>query len=327
MAKVSIIIVNYNGLSTILDCLKSLERQTETDYEVIVVDNASVDGSVATIQSQFPEVKMVTLKENRGFTGGNIEGLRHATGIYICLLNPDTEVTNNWLKSLVQGMDRHPEVGICASKLLVHGSRQIDSAGDGCTTTGRGYKRGEGQNCSFYTSEEYIFGGCGGALLLRKTMIDQIGFLDDDFFLIYEDTDFNFRAQLAGWKCLFVPSAVVYHKVRSSIGTLSDLAVYYSIRNARFVWVKNMSTRLLIKYFHHHLVQEIGSIVYFCLKHQKWRAYFRANVSFLSLLPKMIKKRRAIMENKKVSDRELEQILTPLFQPGLLRQKIRKVFE
>jgi GT2 family glycosyltransferase len=326
MVKTSIIIVNFNGAKVIRECLEKLQGQTEHDFEVILVDNGSVDESLSIIRKYFPAITVVALRSNKGFTGGNIAGLSYSKGRYICLLNPDTEVEPDWLENLVLAIDQHPEVGICASKLLVYGKNEIDSAGDGCTVTGKGYKRGEGEHSGNYTNEQLVFGACGGAMLIRRELIGEIGFLDDDFFLIHEDTDYNFRAQLAGWRCLYVPTAVVHHKVRSSIGHLSDIAAYYSIRNARYVWIKNMPLGLIVKYFPYQVLQEIGTFVYFVLKHRKLLPYLQANLDTIRGLPSLLKKRGEIMKLQKINTNELEKKLLPVFSPKFITSKIKKLF-
>lgn len=325
MIKTSVIIVNYNGFGVIIDCLAKLSEQTAKNYEVLVVDNASVDDSLAKIRSMFPTVKVLALDANLGFTGGNIAGLKQARGEYIALLNPDTEVSPDWLLNLERVMESHPEAGICASKLLVYGSDIIDSAGDGCLVTGRGYKIGEGENHSQYNELRQVFGACGGAMLIRRAVIDQVGFLDDDFFLIYEDTDFNFRVRMAGWQCFYAPEAVVWHKVRSSIGTMSSLAVYYSVRNAKYVLFKNMPWILILKYLPHLLVQEVASFCYFVVRHRKWTTYFKANCDFIREIPRLLHKRRQVMKTQKIKDKTLENMLTPLFDRTMLRKKIDKL--
>ncbi|MGE5397600.1 MAG: glycosyltransferase family 2 protein [Chitinophagales bacterium] len=320
--KVSIIIVTFNSANVIKECLEALERQTFKDCETIVVDNQSTDNTIDIVK-KFAGVKLVGLNENRGFTGGNIEGLKYCHGEYIVLLNPDTEAVSEWLQKFVEAMDFHPEAGICASKLVVHGTDLIDSAGDGCTTTGRGFKRGEGESAERYNEEEYVFGACGAAMLIRKELIQDIGFLDDDFFLIFEDVDFCLRSQLAGWKCLFVPEALVYHKVRTSIGHMSDLAVYYSIRNARIVLHKNFPLILKIKFFHHHLIQEVATFIYFVIKHHKPKIYLRANRDFLKKVPSLNKKRKAI--KKTISYRELNQELSSIIKTSFIKTKLGKL--
>lgn len=326
MVKTSVIIVNYNGETVIGECLEALLRQSEENFEIIVVDNDSKDGSVAMIKQRFPSVALVPLERNLGFTGGNIEGLRRAAGKYICLLNPDTEAANDWLERLVAAMDQHPEAGVCASRLMVYGTDIVDSAGDGCAVTGRGYKRGEGQPGLNYQTAEPVFGACGGAMLIRRKVIDRIGFLDDDFFLIYEDTDFNFRVRLSGWQCWYEAGAVVYHKVRSSIGAMSDQAVYYSVRNARYVLIKNMPLRLILKNLLSHLVQEAGCFLYFVVKHGKWRQYINANIAVIGMLPRLLKKRKKVMALKRIADCELETMLTPVWNKDFFRQKWQKLF-
>ena len=122
-------------------------------------------------------------------------------------------------------------VGICASKLIVYGTNIIDSAGDGFSTSLKGFKRGEGENATLYNKRENVFGACAGAAIYRRKMIEEIGFLDEDFFLILEDTDLNLRAQRHEWKVLYVPEAIVFHKVGYSIGNKSDKSYYYALRN------------------------------------------------------------------------------------------------
>jgi len=323
---VSIIIVTYNNIAVIESCLLALREQSYKNFDTIIVDNDSVDTTISMV-ANFPEVKLIQAKKNLGFAGGNILGLSHAHGELVVLLNPDTEPCAMWLEALVKGMNVDNKIGLCASKLIVYGTDMIDSAGDGCMITGRGFKRGEGENTNLYSELDYVFGACGGAVMLRRELIDDIGFLDDDFFLIHEDTDLNFRAQLAGWKCLFVPSAVVYHKVRSSIGIMSDLAVYYSVRNARFVWVKNMPIGLMFKYLPHQIIQEIGAIIFFVIKHRKINAYLRATWDSIIMFPLIFKKRRFVMQKKRISNCQLETILTQLFQPKLFKQKVKKLLE
>ena len=244
MPKTSILIVNYNGERLIESCLDALERQSYDDFEIIIVDNYSSDGSLNKIEklleksSIAPRIKIIPLAKNLGFVGGNNEALKYAEGKYIALINPDAEAEPSWLEQLVSTMDLHPLVGLCASKLVVYGMDVIDSAGDECSTAGVGFKRGEGEADTAYQELEYVFGACGGAALYRRKMLTEIGFFDDDFFIVNEDSDINFRAQLAGWKCLYVPKALVYHKVSSIIVKMSEARVYYSVRDNIYVYMK-----------------------------------------------------------------------------------------
>lgn len=328
MCRISLIVLNYNGESIILDCLKSIDVQGFKKIELIIVDNNSKDNSIDLIE-QFKKqasfkIKTLYLKENLGFTGGNIEGLKHATGDYIALLNNDTEADAFWLKNLIKAMDEHPEAGICASKMVVYGTDTIDSAGDMFSKFLKGFKRGEGEDTGKYNTEEYVFGACAGAALYRRKMIDEIGFLDSDFFLIHEDTDFNLRAQLMGWKVLYVPTAIVYHKVRSSIGHMSDTAVYYTLRNNEFVRIKNIPLSLFVRCFPTFVLGEIMEFFYFVVKHRHPWLYLKAKLDALKMLPAMLRKRKAIMKARSTSYSDLMVVMTPAFDRNFFKAKFKK---
>ncbi len=320
--RVSIIVVNWNGSRLLPKCLESLFQQSYSNREVILVDNGSQDGSVRLVRANFPAVKLVELSENKGFAGGSSAGLAVAEGQYIALINNDARADKTWLEKLVLPMNEDPGVGICASKLIIEGTGKINSAGDGITTAGVGFNRGLHAERPLYEFGESVFGACGAAVLYRRDMVDEIGFLDEDFFLYDEDTDLNFRAQLRGWKCIYVPQAVVYHKVNATARRLSDLHVYYHTRNLELVWIKNMPTGLMLRFAHHKLIQEVGSFSYICLRHWKWSPFFRAKRDALKMLPLVLKKRREIQKRKAVPSRYIKKLLTPVFSREMMRQKV-----
>ena len=268
---------------------------------------------------------MVALSRNTGFTGANLEGLPHAKGKYIALLNNDTEPCGEWLAELCEAMDQDPEVGICASKLVSHRTHLIDSAGDGYTRALRGFKRGEGEAPEQFDKQGRVFGACAGAALYRREMIESIGFLDEDFFLIHEDTDLNLRAKLAGWKAVFVPTAIVLHKVTASIGYMSDIQVYYTLRNAEFVRMKNIPLSVLAVCFPALVCGIISEFAFFVLKHGRGTVYFRAKKDALKALPRMLRKRRRIMSARTARSRELLKEMTSLWNAGFLKAKWRKL--
>lgn len=321
---VSIIVVNWNGKHFLQDCLGCLSLQTYPAREIILVDNHSKDSSVAFVREKFPFVKIVELQDNLGFTGGNLAGFKAARGEFIALINNDTRAEERWLENLARPMIEDASVGICASKLIIDGTDKIDSAGDGITSAGVGFKRGLWKDKSHYVQQEPVFGACAAAALYRRKMLDEIEFFDDHFFLNDEDADLNFRAQLFGWKCIYVPSAVVFHKVNASIGRLSDASVYYHTRNLEFTWIKNLPTGLMLRLAHHKVLQEIGAFSYLCVRHCKWRAYFRAKRDVLRMLPLIFKKRKEIQAKRRVSNRYLKSVMLPLFSKELIRQKIRQ---
>jgi len=332
MSRVSVIIVNYNGTGLIRDCLKALEWQSFKDFEVVVVDNGSSDHSIDEISEFLKEnpdpsfAKFIRLGKNCGFAGGNIEGLHHAKGEYIALLNNDAEPERTWLEELVLSMDSEPKVGICASKMIVYGTNFIDSAGDGFSKFLKGFKRGEGRESFLFGKREYVFGACAGAALYRRRMIDEIGFLDQDFFMIHEDTDLNLRAHLYGWKVLYVPEAKVYHKVSSSLKKMREKAIYYTLRNSDFVLIKNLPFGIIQKNLIPFSIRMVLDFIYFALKHKKWRIYFLAKIDMLRMMPKMLRKRRIIMKNRKAEASYLLSLVTSGWEKEFLKFKIKKLF-
>jgi GT2 family glycosyltransferase len=332
MSRVTVIVLNYNGSSLTIECLKALERQSFRDFDVVVVDNGSSIDSLDTLKKFFLEappsieISLLPLQKNLGFSGGNNRALELSTGEFIALLNNDTEPEPNWLAEIVSAMETDPTIGICASKMLVFGTDVIDSAGDGFLRSLKGYKRGEGECKSNYCIKEFVFGACAGAALYRKAMINTIGFLDEDFFLIHEDTDINLRSQIAGWKVLFVPTAIVYHKVRSSIGRHSDTETFYTLRNSYLVKIKNIPLRILIYCLPEVLISTFMEFIYFGFKHRQTKLYFKAIGSAIVLTSKMLQKRKIILARKQVSDRYLRSMLVPVFGKGVLRAKLRKLF-
>jgi len=332
MSRVSVIIVNYNGLGLIRDCLKALELQRFKNFKVVMVDNGSQDGSLLDIRRFLEEspigssVKLVPFERNLGFAEGNVEGLKHADGDYIALLNNDAAPDKNWLGELVMAMDSDLNVGICASKLIIYESDIIDSAGDGFSTSLKGFKRGEGEASSLFNRVEYVFGACAGAAIYRRKMIEEISFLDEDFFLIHEDTDFNFRAQLYGWKVLYVPTAMVQHKVRSSIGHMSDTEVYYALRNSELVRIKNVPLALFISCFPEFIMGMVTEFIYFAIKHKRLTSYFKAKIDAIRMLRAMLKKRKMNLPGAKVNTERLRELMTPVFERNYLRKRLKKFF-
>jgi GT2 family glycosyltransferase len=155
-------------------------------------------------------------------------------------------------------------------------------------------------------------------------MIEKIGFLDSDFFLIHEDTDFNFRAQLGGWKVLYAPQAIVHHKVRSSIVGMSKTAVYYTLRNSEFVRWKNVPGRCLLRCLPELMLGTLTEFFYFALKHKRGRLYFQAKKDALKALPKMLRKRRGILTARKVDEDYLLSIMTPVWGREYLLGRVEK---
>lgn len=309
----SIVIPNWNGLRFLPVCLDALAAQTYPNIEVIIADNASTDGSQAYIQEHHPAVSVVQLPENRGFTGACNAGMQAARGDFIALLNNDTEADPGWVAAVVDAFERHPDAGIVASKMLLFDRRDhIHTAGDFFTVDGRAGNRGVWQlDVGQFDAEEYVFSACGGSSAYRRTMLDQIGLLDDDFFFSLEDIDLGWRAQLTGWRCIYTPQAVVYHHLSATGGGVT--ASYYDGRNLIFVLVKNYPSALWRRYGGQVLRAQL-KLALDALR--AWRgaaarARLRGMLAGLWGLPRMWRKRRQIQQQRTVSIEELERTLSP----------------
>ena len=314
----SLIIVNWNGRDLLGDCLPSLEKQTEPAEEVIVVDNGSSDGSVEFLKLSFPSVKVVELDKNYGFAKANNIGIRLARGSRIALLNNDTVVDSRWLAELNNALDNHPEVGFCASKMLMYRNPNIiDAAGD-MLGIAKAYKRGHGRpNGTEFNEPEYVFGACAGAAIYRSEMLENIGLFDETFITNLEDVDLSFRAQLVGYKCLYVPSAVVYHRVgetKRRIGWTDRLTQ----RNNKLMWLKNAPGWLLIKYAPQVLSEEtiklagslgIGISGFRLPDSKSLKMRLTVNADILWRFPEIQRKRREIQRRRVVNAAYIESFL------------------
>ena len=245
MPAISIIIPHLNGRHHLDDCLQSLRRQTWRDFEALLVDNGSTDGTQDYVAENYPEVKLIQLPENRGFTGACNAGWQAARGEIIILLNNDTEADPRWLAEVMAAFDRHPRAGSIASKMLLFDRRDhLHTAGDFYRVDGIPGNRGVWQaDMGQFDQEEMVFSACGGSSAYRRALLDEIGFLDDDFFFSCEDVDVGWRANLAGWEVWYAPTAVIYHKLKATGGAVTGS--YYDGRNFLYLIWKNYPASLL----------------------------------------------------------------------------------
>jgi len=326
MPEMTVIIVNWNGKHFLDDCLGALRRQTFRDFETIFVDNGSSDGSADYVRTQFPEVKLVALPENRGFTGGNIAGYEHASGNLIILLNNDTEAHPAWLEEVHKASLQFSHAGSFASKMMYFDSRErIENCGFALATTGMTVDLGRDEpDGPSWTISREVFGACGGAVAYRRSMLDDIGFLDPDFFMVYEDVDLSFRAQLRGYSCVYIPTAIVFHRYRATLGTRPARQVFYSQRNIEFVYLKNMPLGLMLRSALQRLLYEIGAGFYFA-KSGTGAAFIRGKLDVIRHFPTLWRKRREIQRAKTVGN---QRMLTRM-QPGLASKwrKLRSSWE
>lgn len=247
---IDVIVPNYNGVHHLAICFDALRRQTRhADMRVVMVDDASTDDSVAFVRRHYPEVHVMVMPRNGGFVASCNAAIAASTAAYVVLLNNDTEVTPEWLAALIGALDAHPEYDIAASKLMLFDRRSvIHSAGDFYRVDGIPGNRGVWQaDAPQYQQQEEVFGACAGAAAYRRCVIDRLSvdghFFDPDLTMYCEDVDLNLRARLHGFRTVFVPTAIVYHRLSATGGGV--LASYYCGRNFALVWLKNMPGALV----------------------------------------------------------------------------------
>ncbi|WOX56626.1 glycosyltransferase family 2 protein [uncultured Methanoculleus sp.] len=298
---ISVVITNYNGRRYLPDCLSSLAVQTYQDFETIVVDNASTDGSAEFVEEHYPEVRIVRNRENLGFAGGTNAGIHAARGEYVLTLNNDTKAEPRFVEHLWGVMDADPTTGMCAAKMLFPNGT-INSTGICIARSGAAWDRGMYEpDHEQYDRPDEVFGPCAGAALYRREMLDEIGLFDEDFFCYMEDVDLAFRARLAGWTCWYVPEARVYHHHGGTAGVGTDFAVYYGNRNVIWYVVKNFPLRLLITSVPWILGRNLAVVPYYAVRGQG-RAIVRSKVDAIRGIPRMLRKRSTIRRRVPESD-------------------------
>jgi GT2 family glycosyltransferase len=310
---VSVVIPNWNGGHLILDCLDSLRQQRYATIEVLVVDGGSRDGSPELVAERHPDVRLVRLNANRGFSGNVNAGLRAAQGELLALLNNDAEAEPDWLAELVAGLERQPSAGSAASKILHHHNRSlIASAGDRLHRNGLASQRGNGEpdnGCLDRPGE--VFAASGGAALYRRTMLEDIGLLDEGFVSYLEDVDLGMRARLRGWSCWYVPTARVHHRVSATGG--GPLASYYVARNSIRLLARCMPSSILRRCWPLMLQAQLrrASAAAAAWRGAAARATLRGQVAGLCNLSNALRSRGSIQARRTLSDRDLFDLLTP----------------
>lgn len=318
---VRVIVVNWNGREYSGECLRSLRNQTFSDFEVFLVDNGSTDGSVEYIQENFPGwVKVLANARNEGFSGGNNRGIRGVSGKYVVLLNNDAQADPRWLEELVKVAEENPQAGMLACKIYLQGGAKIiDNVGHLIYRDGlnRGRGRLEVDQGQFENLEEVLFpSGC--AALYRREMLEEVGLFDEDFFAYGDDTDIGLKGRLAGWKCLYVPRAIVHHRYSQSSSAYSPLKAFYVERNRVWIAVKYFPLSiLLVSPFYtllRFILQGYGALTGRGAAGKFSREYsplkllqilMKAYVAAIKGLPKMAKKRKEIKRWTRVSQGEI----------------------
>lgn len=310
MMNVAVIIVTYNNRLQIIDCLKSVAKQSyQNNFQIVVVDNGSTDGTQKIIKENFPQVVLIE-NENNGYAGGNNIGITWAEkqgyNTFV-LLNPDMEVDIDWLKELVNLAEKKDEVGIVQSKVLFFNEKyRVNTVGNPLHFAGFSWSGGFKNLSSRYLEPKPIVSASGSSLLIKKQVIDKIGYFDENFFMYHEDVDFSWRARLAGYEIYLAPLSKAFHKYTFSFGTKK---FYYAERNRLavvFTHYKFLTLVLLLPFL---IFTEIAMLVYAIFT--GWTKYKLFSWGgFLLMIPQILIKRFKQNKFRMLSDSKILNLMT-----------------
>ncbi len=321
----SVIVLNWNGRRLLEECLDSVLAQTFRDFETLVADNGSTDGSPAFISSRYGDrVRVVSLPENRGYVGAYNAAIPQSKGRYVILLNNDTKVEAGWLGALAAACARHPDAGMFTPKILEYDRPDVlDNTGHVIYVDGlaRGRSRLEKDDGRFDAEEEVFYpSGCAG--VYRRDMLDRIGLFDEAFFAFGEDTDIGLRGRVAGYLCYYVPDARLYHKYSATWGKYSPGKVFFVERNRLWILFKYFPVREIClsplhtawRYVVHFrgIVGRKGASYRFTERHPAWKlvlTVLKAEIFAFAGLPHILMERRKIARVRTVTGKEFRRLL------------------
>jgi hypothetical protein len=306
-AKVSIVIPTWNTQRWLPGCLDGLRAQKFRDFQIVVVDNGSTDNSVEYIRQHYPEVELILFEDNRGFAKAVNAGINHHHTEYVVLLNVDTIPQPNWLAELVATIEHSgPDVGSVASKMLSMSDPEIlDDAGISFSWYGSTIKRGKGKSAQLYTKLEEVFCACAGAALYRRSFLEQVGLFDEKFITYLEDVDLGLRGQMLGYRCLYVPTAEIWHKWHGA-ELPRPTYVYYNTRNRLTLLLQDVPGALLRKHWRHILYGQF----YFFLVYKKPIQSLRGYLAFFTDLPGILRQRKETQQRNKISPAQFDVLLS-----------------
>jgi GT2 family glycosyltransferase len=304
--KVAVVIVNWNGGDCLTQCLRSVAEQERPPERVIVVDNASSDGSFDHALRQFPFVEPIRLGTNVGFAVANNVALRACGDCdWVALLNPDAYPAPSWLSALLAAAQLNPEHVAFASQLRSAAQDdRLDGTGDVYHVSGSTWRARHGGPLPSPESPCEVFSACAAAALYRRSALMEIGGFDEKYFCYHEDIDAGFRMRLRGYRCLYIPDAVVRHVGSASSGKRSDFSTYHGHRNLVWTFIKNMPAPLLAVYLPQHVIFNVVSLLWFSARGQS-RTILRAKLDALRGLPWVLRERRYVQRHRRVGARAL----------------------
>jgi len=309
---VSIIVLNYNGKKYLDGCFTSIARISypKDKYEVIMVDNGSLDGSIEYVRKKYSWVKVIALNKNYGFAGGNNIGVKFADGDYVVFLNNDVVVDENWLTELVKVVINKPNAIVTSKALFLDKPGIINHDGSKATLIGRGFciNFGRKNNNLGDLSPKFVVQPYGASMLVKKDIFRNIGMFDEDYFTSLEDLDIGLRAWLFGYKVIYAPASIFYHLGGGSGGwgrRLSDTIIYHSTKNSYMNILKYFNLIHILQGLVLSLIFYIGRAIWFAKKTGKLRAaklMLLAHIWIIKNIGSIIMKRHEVQKNRKISD-------------------------
>ena len=327
----SIVIVTWNSARHLPHCLDCLATQTFQDFEVIVVDNGSTDESVAGLEERHPQfgIKVKRLSSNIGFAAGNNVGARLARGKWLALLNADAFPEPNWLAEFIDASVRYPQAGSFSSRQLQAGNPTIlDGAGDVYHISGMAWRIGIGYPADRYgVKPAELFSPCAAAAMYLREAFLKVGGFDEDFFSYFEDVDLGFRLQLHGYRCYYVPEAVVHHVGSSTFGVRSDFAFYHTHRNMIWTFFKDMPSSLFWRYLPAHIFVNVVYVVYYTML-GRGKVLWKAKRDAIRGLSRARAKRLNAENSQKVEPARLKNLMEHgVLKPFFLNRYLRQAWE
>jgi GT2 family glycosyltransferase len=312
--KVSIIILNWNGKENTINCLEALKLTTYSNYEIILVDNGSIDGSVKYFKDHYPGIKLIENGGNLGFAEGNNVAIREVLQRdeikYISLLNNDTIVKPDWLEKLVNALESDEKIGSCQPKILsLIDPDMIDAVGIYIDMYGGAFQEGHNEkDLGQYDKTTEVFGVCAGAVLYRAKMLNQIGLFDKDFFAYYEDVDLSIRARLFGWKSVCVSQAVIYHIHSATLGEDSPFKKYLLERNSYYYVIKSLPRKVIMLFLMSKARFIFLTLINLTINKdfKLIKSLLKGNLDALRNLPLVISKRADLQAKRLISEEDFK---------------------
>ena len=310
------VIPNFNGIGRMDGVLESLARQSYRGFETIVVDNGSNDGSVEHLRRRWPEVRVIEWPQNRGFAAAVNEGFKGAGGEFVALVNNDVELDPGWLQAAVTALDRRGDAASIASRLLEWERRNmLDGTGDLVGWDGYCIRRGQGEkDVGQYSEPGPVVSACAAAALYRKAAFEDVGPFDESFFAYVEDIDWGLRAQLAGWRCFYEPSAVAYHVGGATSGEMSGFELFQNHRNAIVMMFKNLPLPALIVAGPWAVARRAVSLLKAGVRGEG-RILLRAWMAAAAATPTTLEARREVQRRRRSGYLHLALTLKPAYRP------------